>query len=155
MLSWRKVAGVIKSLVNATGLQLECTRVLHEAMFVHFLMYGRETMIWKEKERSSIGAVQTGNLRSLPGIRRMYKVPNARVREMCGWTKRVAERINEGILRWFGHIERMGNDRIAKMGYVGVVQEIVQYVGCSRGGLILYTVNDCLKKIWMSDKRGE
>ena len=34
-------------------------------------------------------------------------------------TKRVEERINEGLFRWFGHIERMVNDRIAKRVYVG------------------------------------
>ena len=29
------------------------------------------------------------------------------------------ERIDEGVLRWFGHVERMENDRIAKRVYVG------------------------------------
>ena len=33
-------------------------------------------------------------------------------------TKRVDERIDEGVLRWFGHVERMENDRIAKRVYV-------------------------------------
>ena len=28
-------------------------------------------------------------------------------------------RIDEGVLRWFGHVERMENDRIAKRAYVG------------------------------------
>ena len=29
------------------------------------------------------------------------------------------ERIDEGVLRWFDHVERMENDRIAKRVYVG------------------------------------
>ena len=29
-------------------------------------------------------------------------------------------RIKEGVLRWFGHVERMERDRIAKRDYVGV-----------------------------------
>ena len=29
------------------------------------------------------------------------------------------ERIDEGILRWFGHVERLENDRIYKKVYVG------------------------------------
>ena len=33
--------------------------------------------------------------------------------------KGVLERIDEGILRWFGHVERMENDMIAKRVYVG------------------------------------
>ena len=55
-----------------------------------------------------------GNLRGLLGIRKMDKFPNAWIREFCGVTKGVEERINESVLRWFGHVERMENDRIAK-----------------------------------------
>ena len=29
------------------------------------------------------------------------------------------ERIDEGVLKWFGHVKRMENDRIAKRMYVG------------------------------------
>ena len=68
------------------------------------LTYGSETMIWREKERSRIKAVQMDNLRGLLGIRRMDKVPNARIRELCGVTKGVDEKIDEGVLRWFGHV---------------------------------------------------
>ena len=38
------------------------------------------------------------------------RVPNARIRVLCG----VAKRVDESVLRWFGHIERMENDRIFK-----------------------------------------
>ena len=53
------------------------------------------------------------------GIRRMDKIPNARIRELCGMTKGENEKIDKGILRRFGHVERMENDRIAKRVYVG------------------------------------
>ena len=43
--SGRRVAGVIKSLVNARDLQLECARVLYESLLVPVLTYGNETMI--------------------------------------------------------------------------------------------------------------
>ena len=51
------------------------------------------------------------NLRGLLSIRRMGKVPNARIREFCIMTMGVDERI-DGVLRWFGHVERMKNYRI-------------------------------------------
>ena len=38
---------------------------------------------------------------------------------MWGLTEGVDERIDESILRWFGHIERLENDRITKRAYVG------------------------------------
>ena len=33
--------------------------------------------------------------------------------------KGVDEKIDEGVLQWFGHVERMVNERIAKRVYVG------------------------------------
>ena len=60
--SGRRVAGAIRSLVNARGLQLEFARVLYETLFLPVLMYGSETVRWKEKEGSRIRAVDMSNL---------------------------------------------------------------------------------------------
>ena len=38
---------------------------------------------------------------------------------MCGVTKGVDEKIDKGVLLWFGHVYRMENDKIAKRVYVG------------------------------------
>ena len=81
--SGRRVAGAIRSLVKDTSLQLECAMVLHESLLLPVLMYG------SEKDRSRIRAVQRDNLRGLLGIRRMDKVPNARIRQLYGMTKGV------------------------------------------------------------------
>ena len=75
--SERRVSGAIRSLANARNLQLECARALHETLLLPILMYGSETMLWKEKERFRIKAVQMDNLRGLLDIRRMDRVPNA------------------------------------------------------------------------------
>ena len=55
--SVRRVAGVIRSLVNPMDIQLECARVLHETLLMPVFMYGSETMLLKEKERSRVWAV--------------------------------------------------------------------------------------------------
>ena len=52
MSSGKRSTGAIRSLVNARDLQLVCDRVVHETLFVPFLMYGSETMLWKEKLRA-------------------------------------------------------------------------------------------------------
>ena len=39
-------------------------------------------MLWNEKERSRIKTLQLDNLRGLPGIRRIEKVPNLWIREL-------------------------------------------------------------------------
>ena len=82
-------------LMNARCLQLECATVLHESLLVLALMYGSETIIWKEKERSSrIRVLEMDNLRGLLGIRRVDKVPNVWIRKLC----RVTKGIDEGVL---------------------------------------------------------
>ena len=58
-------------------------------------------------------------LRGLLGIRRINKVPSTRLGQLCGVAKGVDEKIDEGVLRWSGHVERMENDRIVKRVYVG------------------------------------
>ena len=57
--------------------------------------------------------VQMDNLRGLLGIGRMDRVPNARIRELCGVKKGLDEETDEGLLRWFVHVERMESYRIA------------------------------------------
>ena len=94
-------------------LQLECARVLHETLLVLVLTYGSDSMLWKKK-RSKIKAVKMDNLRGWLGIRRMDRVSNAQLRELYGVTKGV----DEGVLLWFSHVERMGKDSIAKRIYV-------------------------------------
>ena len=77
VVSGRRVAGAMRSLVNARDLQFQCARVLHETPLVPVLIYGSETILWKEKERSRVKAVQMDNFRELMGIRRKDRVPNA------------------------------------------------------------------------------
>ena len=85
---------------------------------LYLLLRMAETMSWKE-ERSSIRAAQMDNFRGLLCIRRIDKVLNAWVRELCRVTKGVDKRIEEGVLWWFCHVEWMERDRIVKRVYVG------------------------------------
>ena len=45
----------------------------------------------------------------------MDKVLNAQIRELY----RVMKEVDERVLRWFSHVERMENDMIAMRVYVG------------------------------------
>ena len=74
----------------------------------------------------------------------MDRVPNARINELRGMAKGVDERIEDDVLRWFSHVERMKNDNTAKRVYVG------EYDGsCSVGRTRkrwIDTVKKCLRK---------
>ena len=73
------------------------------------------------------------NLRGLLGIVRMDK------RKV---TKDVDETIDEGVLRWFGNMEKMENDRIPKRVHLGKCAGS-RSVGRTRKRWI-DTMNDCL-----------
>ena len=66
---------------------------------LYLFLYVAVRVLEKEKKRSRIRAVQMDNLRGLLGIRRMDRVPNARIRELCEVTKMVDKRIDEDVLR--------------------------------------------------------
>ena len=48
---------------------------------LHLLLRIAVRLIWTEKERSRIKAVQMDNLRGLLGIKRMDRVPKSQIRE--------------------------------------------------------------------------
>ena len=62
----------------------------------------------------------------------------------CGVTKEVDERIDEGVLWWFGHVQKMENDRITKRVKIG------ECAGGCLGGRPrerwIDTVEECLRK---------
>ena len=105
--------------------------------------YGKRGL-WKEKERSRVRAVQMKNLRELLNIRKIDRVPNARTRELCGVRKGLDEMIDEGVIRWFGHVERVKRYMITNRVY------LVKCAGSlSVGGprkRWFDTVKECLKK---------
>ena len=68
-------------------------------------------MLWKEKERSRIKAVQMDNLRGLLGIRRMGRLLNAQIRELC--------RVTKGLMKVFSGGSAMGR----KWRMIGVLRE--------------------------------
>ena len=58
--------------------------------------------------------------------------------------KGLDERIDDSVLRWFGHVERMERDRIVKRVYVGECAGI-RSVGRTRKRWT-DTVKECLRK---------
>ena len=68
------------------------------SLLVKVLLYGSGAMIWRENKRSRIRAVYMDNLRDLLDIRRMDRMPNAWIRELCGVPKRVDVWIAENAL---------------------------------------------------------
>ena len=69
-------------------------------------------------------AVEMNCLRNICGLRRIDKVLNVKIRRRCGENVSVSQRIDQGVLRWFGHVERMGEERMAKRVYESDVRGV-------------------------------
>ena len=59
-------------------------------------------------------AVEMNCLRNICGLRRIDRIPYVEIRKRCGKNVSVSQRIDQGVLRWFGHVERMRDGRMAK-----------------------------------------
>ena len=78
-------------------MQEVCSFSVLGSVVVPVLTYDSEKMIWKE-ERSRIRDVQMDDLIGLLGIRRMDKVLNAWIRQLC----RVMKVFSNGSAMWRG-----------------------------------------------------
>ena len=46
------------------------------------------------------------------------------IRRMCGKNVSVSQRMDQGVLKWFGHVERMENERLVKRVYDSEVRGV-------------------------------
>ena len=67
----------------------------------------------RSAERRKVNVLEMKCLRSLVGVSRMDKVGNEEVRRRAGIERELASRADQ-LLRWFGHVERMDEYRIAR-----------------------------------------
>ena len=63
-------------------------------------------------------------LRNICSLRRTDRVPNVEIRRRCGKHVSVSQRIDQGMQKWFGHVERMGDERMAKRVYESDVRGV-------------------------------
>ena len=68
----------------------------------------------RSAERRKVNVLEMKCLRSLVGVSRMDRVRNEEVRRRAGIERELASRADERVLRWFGHVERMDEYRMAR-----------------------------------------
>ena len=68
----------------------------------------------RSAERRKVNVLETKCLRSLIGMSRIDRVRNEAVRRRAGIERELASRADQGVLRWFGHVERMDEYRMAR-----------------------------------------
>ena len=93
---------------------LEAKKSLYEGVIVPKALYGPEAWGMRSAERRKVNVLEMKCLRSLVGVSRMDRVMNEDVRRRAGIEKELASRADQRVLRWFGHVERMDEYRMAR-----------------------------------------
>ena len=81
---------------------------MYEGIIEPSLLYSCEVWTLKVGERKRMELVEVNCLRNICGLRRTDRVLNVKIRR-CGKNVSVNQRIDHGVLRWSGHVERMGD----------------------------------------------
>merc|ERR1712002_182437 len=110
----RRAWGALKDVWKKRHISREAKVRMYEGIIEPSLLYGCETRVLKVQDRRRMEAVEMNCLRNICGRRRIDRVLNIEIRGMCGKNVGVSERMDQGILKWFGHVERMGNERLVK-----------------------------------------
>ena len=73
-------------------------------------------MVWgmRSAERKKANLLEMKCLRNLIGVSRMDRVWNEEVRRRAGIERELASTADQRVLRWFGHVERMDEHRMAR-----------------------------------------
>ena len=68
----------------------------------------------RSAERRKVNVLEMKCLRSLDGVSQMGRVRNEQVRRRAGIERELVSRADQRVLRWFGHVERMDDYRMAR-----------------------------------------
>ena len=103
-----KVLGALEGVMKNRGLGMNVKKV------VPTVMYGSESWGMKVTERQKLIVFEMKCLRSMTGVSRLDRVRNEVVRARTGVRRELTARVDMNVLRWFGHVERMDNERLLK-----------------------------------------
>lgn len=120
-----QVNGALHSLMHNRNLSNKARLAIHEGVLIPTLTYGSECWVWQKKNESRLNAVEMRSLRNMCGLRLVDRVRNSVIREKCGLKEDVVMKVRKGMLRWFGHIERMSESRVTKGIYKSKLAGVV------------------------------
>lgn len=117
-----KAFGAMKKVWNERNVTLEVKRELYERIVVPTVMYGSETWAMRAEEKNKLDVTEMNCLRSMCGVTRRDRVRNEVVRRRVGVPETLSKRVDRKVLKWFGHVERMGSERLTKRVYTSEVR---------------------------------
>ena len=109
-----RALGALRSVLSNRGLGIKAKKCLYEGVIVPMALYGAEAWGMRSAERRKLNVLEMKCLRSLVLVSRMDRVRNEEGRRGAGIERKLASRADQRVLRWFGHVERMDEYRMAR-----------------------------------------
>ena len=116
-----KVNGALAALMRRRNVSRAARLAVHNAVLVPTLLYGTETWVLQKKNERKRNAVEMRSLRRICGVSLADRIRNEEVHRIAGTSEDVTVRMKKNVLSWFGHVERMSNERMSKKMYDGKV----------------------------------
>ena len=110
-----------KAFISKKELTMKTKMAVYNTVFCPTLLYGSETWTLDSREHSRVQATQMKYLRRVTGKTKRDKIRNTTIRDQTK-TDDIKTKIEVNQLRWFGHVNRMNDDRIAKSVYSAKTQ---------------------------------
>ena len=113
---------MLKSVLNNRLLGIKAKKCQYEGLIiVPTALYGAEARGMRSAERRKENVLEMKCLRNLVGVSRMDRVRNEEVCRRAGIERELVSRAGQRVLRWFGHVERMDDYRMAKRALMAEV----------------------------------
>src|SRR6201990_1794783 len=107
-----KVLGGLREVWKKGKISKEIKIRMFECMCLPSVMYVCETWMLSARARKSLNVFEMKGLRAICKLRRIDRIRNERIREMCKWKRGVGDRWEESVLKWYEHMCRMNEDRM-------------------------------------------
>ena len=100
-------------MLSNRGLGIKAKKCLYEGVIIPTALYGAEAQGMRSAERMKVNVLEMKCLRSLVGVSRLDRVRNEEARR-TGTERESASKADQRVLKWFGHVEKMDEDRMAR-----------------------------------------
>jgi hypothetical protein len=110
----KKAIQLLNSILWSKKVQKKTKMMLYSTIIESMGLYGAEIWEITEANKKKLQAFQMDFLRRSCGISRLDHVQNDRIKEIMNLDKTIIDRVEEKQLVWYGHLQRMSEERWQK-----------------------------------------
>ena len=106
------MVGKLNKIWKSRNISLATKVTVYETLVIPVFLYGSECWKLRKSDERKIGSIEMGWLRRILGVSRIQRLRNDFIRSKLKQEETLCEKIEKKRLRWFGHVERMEDNRL-------------------------------------------